>query len=106
MGYGRSPKMALNVRDGGNAGFCRSKNLHAILSNCDFKLAFVVAGSDVLGSEKFGGLKLQVNDVVMREQMTLKKTGNECSGRFKGGGGYSFQSAVVVSNEILNCIDF
>lgn len=73
----------------------------------DFRLAFVVAGTDVLGSDKLGGLKLQVNDVAMREKMTLKKLKEiNVPAVLTGGGGYSSQSAVAMSNSILSCSEF
>lgn len=73
----------------------------------DFKLAFVVAGTDVLGSDKLGGLKLQVSDVAMREKRMLEKLREmNVPAVLTGGGGYSSQSAMAVSNTILSCIDF
>jgi len=72
----------------------------------DFKLAFVVAGTDVLASDKLGGLALTVDDVATREQLTLTTLAKlNIPTVVVGGGGYSKESATAVSSAILKCVD-
>lgn len=72
----------------------------------DFKLAFVVAGTDVLTSDKLGGLSLSVNDIAEREKLTLTTLKSlNIPTVVLGGGGYSKDSAVAVSQAILQCAD-
>ncbi|CCN71982.1 histone deacetylase [Vibrio nigripulchritudo] len=66
-----------------------------------YKLAFVVAGSDVLNSDKLGGLHLTLDDVVEREKITYNMLNKlNIPAVFLGGGGYSSQSAKAVSAAI------
>lgn len=70
----------------------------------DYRLAFVVAGTDVLASDKLGGLCLTTDDVVEREKLTvcaLKK--RSLPTVFLGGGGYSRGSADSVIAAISAC---
>lgn len=70
----------------------------------DFRLAFVVAGTDVLASDALGGLCLTVDDIVEREKMTIEvfKQRN-IPAVILGGGGYSKESAVGVVDAIMAC---
>lgn len=66
-----------------------------------YKLAFVVAGTDVLNSDKLGGLHLTLDDVVERENITYKILQKlNVPAVFLGGGGYSKESAKAVSAAI------
>ncbi|MFC4878296.1 hypothetical protein [Microbulbifer halophilus] len=70
----------------------------------DYRLAFVVAGTDVLTSDKLGGLCLTTEDVVERERLTvraLKKRSTPAV--LLGGGGYSRDSAGSVIAAISAC---
>lgn len=67
----------------------------------EYKIAFVVAGTDVLETDKLGGMSLTIEDVVKREMTTLqhlKTLGIPVV--FLGGGGYSRESAKAVSGAI------
>ena len=56
----------------------------------DFRLAFVIAGTDVLTSDKLGGLKLTPIDVAERERLTLNRLKElDIPAVITGGGGYS-----------------
>jgi histone deacetylase 11 len=67
-----------------------------------FKLAFVIAGTDVLAVDKLGGLKLTVDDVTEREKLTLNKLADmSVPAVITGGGGYSSESAIAVTKAIL-----
>ena len=62
-----------------------------------YKIAFVVAGTDVLESDKIGGLKLSQDDVVTREVMTVKKLQEyDIPTVMLSGGGYSKQTADAI----------
>lgn len=70
----------------------------------DFKLAFVVAGTDVLASDKLGGLKLSENDVVEREKITVKfLKEKKIPSVILSGGGYSKDSAPCIARAITEC---
>jgi len=67
----------------------------------DYKVAFVVAGTDVLASDKLGKMQLTIDDVVEREKITLERL--QALGIpvvFLGGGGYSKESAQAISAAI------
>ena len=67
----------------------------------DYKLAFIVAGTDVLKTDKLGGMSLTVDDVVERDLITLsrlKELKVPCV--FLGAGGYSKESAESTSASI------
>jgi histone deacetylase 11 len=67
----------------------------------EYRIAFVVAGTDVLETDKLGGMSLTLADVVKREMATLlrlKELGIPVV--FLGGGGYSRESAQAVSFSI------
>lgn len=70
----------------------------------DYRMAFVVAGTDVLGVDQLGGFNLTIDDVVRREQMTLDRMNAlGIPTVMLGGGGYSKQSADCVAQAILHC---
>jgi len=67
----------------------------------DYKIAFIVAGTDALESDPLGQMKLSLNDVVQREIMTLKRLKDlNIPAVFLGGGGYSKESAMTISAAI------
>lgn len=62
-----------------------------------YKIAFVVAGTDVLDSDKIGGLSLTQDDIVAREVMTVKKLQEyDIPTVMLSGGGYSKQTADAI----------
>lgn len=79
---------------------------HALMKvSSDFRLAFVVAGTDVLACDKLGGFQLSIDDVVQREKITidfLKK--NRIPGVMLTGGGYSNESSVAIARSIIACL--
>jgi len=71
------------------------------LLSSDYKVAFVVAGTDVLASDKLGKMLLTVGDVVEREKITLERLQSlGIPVVFLGGGGYSKESAQAISATI------
>lgn len=70
----------------------------------DYRLAFVVAGTDVLLGDKLGGLCLSISDVAEREKLTLDALNQRSiPAVILGGGGYSKQSAKAVIHAITEC---
>lgn len=70
----------------------------------DYSLAFVVAGSDTLISDKLGGLSLTIDDVAEREKRTLQALHKRAiPSVILGGGGYSQDSATCVIRAISAC---
>lgn len=67
----------------------------------EFRMAFVVAGTDVLAVDKLGGMRLETADVVTREQLTLARLNAlGIPAVFLGGGGYSKHSAPTIAAAI------
>ncbi len=72
--------------------------------NGDFRLAFVVAGTDTLKCDKLGGLGLSIDDVVEREKLTIQALKDRSIPTVVlGGGGYSKESAPCVASAISAC---
>lgn len=68
------------------------KALNELTEN--YKIAFIVAGTDVLKTDKLGGMNLTIDDVVKREFLTLKRLKElKIPAVFLGAGGYSKESA-------------
>ena len=67
----------------------------------EFKIAFVVAGTYVLKTDKLGGMHLTIDDIVKRDCLTLTRL-NELNipAVFLGAGGYSKESAQAVAASI------
>lgn len=62
-----------------------------------FDLAFVVAGTDVLSSDRLGGLGLSIGDCVKRDGLVFEKLRSlSTPAVFLGGGGYSGDSAEAI----------
>ncbi|MBL4796723.1 MAG: hypothetical protein JKY50_04880 [Oleispira sp.] len=67
----------------------------------NYKIAFIVAGTDVLKADKLGGMNLTINDVVERELLTLSRLNElEIPAVFLGAGGYSRESAAAAAASI------
>ena len=72
----------------------------------DYRLAFVIAGSDTLMSDKLGGLCLTIDEVAEREKLTLQALHKRSiPGVILGGGGYSKESAKSVIRAISVCAE-
>jgi histone deacetylase 11 len=70
----------------------------------DYRLAFVVAGTDTLLSDKLGGLCLSIDDIAEREKLTLQTLEQrKIPAVILGGGGYSKESAKSVISAISAC---
>jgi histone deacetylase 11 len=68
-----------------------------------YRIAFVIAGTDVLGSDPLGGLRLSIEDVVRRDEIifeTLRK--RSVPTVFLGGGGYSEESVDSIIKSLSN----
>lgn len=72
----------------------------------NYRLAFVIAGTDTLISDKLGGLCLSIDDVAEREKLTLQALGQRSIPTVMlGGGGYSKDSAKSVIRAISACVE-
>ncbi len=72
----------------------------------DYRLAFVVAGTDTIHSDMLGCLKLTIDDVAEREKTThnaLEKRGVPTV--LTGAGGYSQDCAAAVTRAISVCVE-
>lgn len=70
----------------------------------DYRMAFVVAGTDTLMSDRLGGFRLSIDDVAEREKLTLLALKRRSiPAVILGGGGYSKESAVSVIRAISEC---
>lgn len=68
----------------------------------DFRLAFVIAGTDVLASDKLGGFKLTPDDVTERERLMLNRLNNlGIPAVITAGGGYSTEGVEATVRAIL-----
>lgn len=66
-----------------------------------FRLAFVIAGTDVLATDPLGGLGLSVDDCVARDQLVLERLqALSVPAVFVGGGGYGKDSAKAIAASI------
>lgn len=74
--------------------------------NDDYRLAFVIAGTDTLTSDKLGGLCLSIEDVTSREKLTIQALSQRSiPAVILGGGGYSKDSAKSVISAISACTE-
>ena len=79
--------------------------LAAALGQVDggFKLAFVVAGTDVLASDRLGGLKLTIEECVQRDRLVEEKLRSlSVPWVFVAGGGYSRDSSRAMITSLLD----
>ncbi|MGN6525289.1 MAG: hypothetical protein ACTHL8_02780 [Burkholderiaceae bacterium] len=66
------------------------------------RLAFVVAGTDVLATDPLGGLRLTVDDCVARDRLVLDRLAAlGVPAVFTGGGGYGPESATAMTRSLL-----
>lgn len=66
------------------------------------RVAFVIAGTDVLSTDPLGRLSLSVQDCVERDRLVLDALDRlETPGVFLGGGGYGKDSAQAMSDSIV-----
>lgn len=92
----------------GTDGQTYLKRYYDALENLDddYRLAFVVAGSDTLMSDKLGGLCLNIEDIEQREKATLQALSSRSIPTVVlGGGGYSKDSAKSVIRAICACAE-
>lgn len=92
----------------GTSGDLYLERLQQALSQLrsEYRLVFVVAGTDVLSVDQLGGLNLTVKDVAQREQMiieTLDQLGVPTV--VTGGGGYSKDSATAITAAIRRVVE-
>ena len=72
----------------------------------NYRLAFVIAGTDTLSGDKLGGLCLSIDDVAEREKFTLQALSQRAIPTVMlGGGGYSKDSATSVIRAISACVE-
>lgn len=72
----------------------------------DYRLAFVIAGTDTLISDKLGGLCLSIDDVAEREKLTFQALRQRSiPAVMLGGGGYSKDGAKSVIRAISRCVE-
>ena len=72
----------------------------------DYRLAFVVAGTDTIASDQLGGLSLSIDDVAEREKMTLEALEKRAVPTvLTGAGGYSRDCAAAVTAAITLCVE-
>ncbi|WP_444910785.1 histone deacetylase family protein [Microbulbifer sp. TRSA005] len=72
----------------------------------DYKIAFVVAGTDPLINDKLGGLCLTIEDIAERERSTVNALSERAIPTvILGGGGYSKASSKAVVAAIQSCTD-
>jgi histone deacetylase 11 len=68
-----------------------------------YRVALVIAGTDVLGSDPLGGFNLSIEDVVRRDGMIFETLRNlSIPAVFLGGGGYSKESVDATTKSLSN----
>jgi acetoin utilization deacetylase AcuC-like enzyme len=69
----------------------------------DYRMAFVIAGTDVLAADPLGGFRLTIEDVVQRDMMIFQKLRRlSIPVVYLGGGGYSKDSVKAISRSLSN----
>ncbi len=74
----------------------------------DYRIAYVIAGTDVLASDPLGRLGLSISECVERDKLVYEKLQSlSIPAVFVGGGGYSSESAqaIIESIKCLHCLD-
>ncbi len=74
----------------------------------DYRIAYVVAGTDVLASDPLGRLGLSIPECVERDKLVYEKLQSlSIPTVFVGGGGYSSESAqaIIESIKCLHCLE-
>jgi histone deacetylase 11 len=72
-----------------------------------YRIAFVIAGTDVLSSDPLGGFRLSVEDVVRRDRKIFEKLRDlSIPAVCLGGGGYSEDSIKAITESISNLHNF
>ncbi len=72
----------------------------------DYRLAFVIAGTDTLASDQLGGLALSIDDVAERDRLTVEALEQRSIPTvLTGAGGYSKDSAAAVTRAISRCVE-
>ena len=66
-----------------------------------YRMAFVVAGTDVLQSDPLGGLALSVDDCIVRDKLVLDRLDALGIPAVMLGGGYGPDSATAILRSIL-----
>jgi histone deacetylase 11 len=101
-------KERINVNIPLNAKTCGDEYLSKLKAGLDeiqanYKLAFVIAGTDVLYTDPLGGLGLTVDECVCRDQLVFEKIQSlSIPSVFLGGGGYGNDSAITIIKSITN----
>jgi histone deacetylase 11 len=69
----------------------------------DYRMAFVIAGTDVLAADPLGGFRLTIEDVVRRDILIFEKLRQlSIPAVFLGGGGYSEDSVRATAESLSN----
>lgn len=87
----------------GTGGAEYLERLDAALNRLEgsFRLAFVVAGTDVLSSDPLGGLGLSIDECLTRDRMVVDRLrALSVPAVFTGGGGYSRDSGLAIAASI------
>jgi histone deacetylase 11 len=101
-----APKSRVNIDvplHSGTTGVTYLKALRAALDQVtgSYRLAFVVAGTDVLAADPLGGFKLTIDECVVRDKMIVDRLHSlSIPMVVLGGGGYSKDSAKAISKSI------
>ena len=83
------------------AEYLNALNVGLTKLDSNYRIAFVVAGTDVVATDPLGGLRLSIKDVVARDKMVVDKLHTlSIPTVVLGGGGYSADSAVAVSESL------
>ncbi len=71
----------------------------------DYRIAYVIAGTDVLESDSLGGLGLSITECVERDKLVYEKLQSlSIPAVFLGGGGYSRDSAQAIIGSIKSLV--
>lgn len=66
-----------------------------------YRLAFVIAGTDVIASDPLGGFALSIDDCIERDRVVMEKLASlSITPVYLGGGGYSKDSAKAIAGSL------